>query len=178
MELDIIKSVDIFNLESTQSKRNEEEVTMSQGTEKVEVNLYKKICLKCTRLVGELGKKSYACSAKKGNTNCPAQYVTIKVGVDTQTYVDAFYTAIENNDPEALAQAIEEARKIEGLAESLLADLSNRVFTTEEECCGAEECSCGCSDEEDDEDPSPADSEAADEEVVEEDESADEDDEA
>jgi hypothetical protein len=96
--------------------------------EKTVINLDKKVCLICTHLVGELGRKTKSCTAKKGNTKCPAQFFSIGVGVDTDTVLDNMYTAIQTKDIDTLQNLLDEARSNPKVVDAIFTDLSERLF--------------------------------------------------
>jgi len=90
--------------------------------------LDKKVCLICTHLVGELGKKTKSCTAKKGNTRCPAQFIQISVGVDVDSFVDSAFQAIQNRDTASLIAVLQEAEAAEGASDAIFNELEVRLF--------------------------------------------------
>ena len=102
--------------------------TTEQKSEKLPIYLDKKACLICTHLVGELGRKTKSCTAKKGNTRCPAQFYSILVGVDVDAYIEETYAAIQNKDVDRLISVLSEAKTIEGVTDIIFQELGDRIF--------------------------------------------------
>lgn len=93
-----------------------------------------KNCLSCTRLVGDLGKKTRSCSFKNGNKNCPAHNNRIVIGFDAEPYLEEARVAVKEQNFDKFYQLLTDAKSIEGLPEMLM-DLIAPVK------CG----DCGCS---------------------------------
>ena len=96
--------------------------------EKQIIYLDKGICRSCTHLVGDLGTKTKSCTAKKGNTKCPAQFYKIEVGVDTDKAVDDFYGALQSGNVDSVIASLESAKANKKIADAILSDLKERLF--------------------------------------------------
>jgi hypothetical protein len=90
--------------------------------------LDKKVCLICTHLVGELGKKTKSCTAKKGNTKCPAQWYQLEVGVDTEQAIEDFYGAVQSGKTEEIIAALMAIQTNEKISQAVISDLKERLF--------------------------------------------------
>jgi hypothetical protein len=89
----------------------------------------KKVCLICTHLVGaELGKKTKSCTAKKGNTKCPAQYYTIEIGFDVNQILSDFYNALAVGDVAQMMKILAEAQTNPKVEATIVQDLKDRLF--------------------------------------------------
>lgn len=89
----------------------------------------KKICLICTHLVGvELGKKKKACTAKNGNTKCPAQFYRVEVGIDTDAVLADFYTALQSGNIDGIISTLTDAKSNPKISDTLMQDLQDRLF--------------------------------------------------
>jgi hypothetical protein len=98
--------------------------------EKQIIYLDKAVCRSCTHLVGALGTKTKSCTAKKGNTKCPAQWYQIEVGVDTEAAIENFYLTIQSGDTAAIIAALQEAQANPKINLAVISDLQDRLFET------------------------------------------------
>ena len=96
--------------------------------EKQTIFLDKKVCLICTHLVGELGRKTKTCTAKKGNTRCPAQFFQLEVGVDTEQAIQDFYLALQDGNIESILVALTAAQSNPKISSAVIRDLQDRLF--------------------------------------------------
>jgi hypothetical protein len=96
--------------------------------EKQVIYLDKAICRSCTHLVGDLGTKTKSCTAKKGNTKCPAQFYKIEVGVDTEQAIEDFYVALQSGSLEAIIAALTAAQSNPKISVAVISDLQDRLF--------------------------------------------------
>jgi hypothetical protein len=88
------------------------------------VYIDKKVCLRCTQLVGELGKKDFGCGIDTGNTNCPAARMMIMEGIDIEGVVDDYVDAIRNLDLEAAAAIL---TSVQERPEAIVTDFGKEV---------------------------------------------------
>ncbi|QJT71083.1 hypothetical protein GR11A_00045 [Vibrio phage vB_VcorM_GR11A] len=88
--------------------------------------LYSPKCLSCTRLCGDMGKKKYkSCSPKKGNTQCPAQYITLVEGTDFEKASNALAKAMRENDSERLARLYDKLSEYDPVVQQRIRDMAN-----------------------------------------------------
>lgn len=127
------------------------------------VYIDKKGCLRCTQLVGELGKKDYGCGSDTGNTNCPAARMQIMEGLDVESLVDDYIEAIRNLDLEGAAAILSSVKeRPEPIVSDFSKELCDRMGTeiVDEEADEEVEEEDEASDEEADEDSDEEDADA------------------
>jgi hypothetical protein len=67
-------------------------------------------CLRCTHVVGELGKKTYKCTYENGNTNCPAARFQIIIGMDIEQAMTDVIESIQKSDIESVLQILSDVK--------------------------------------------------------------------
>ena len=67
-------------------------------------------CLRCTHVVGELGKKTYKCTYENGNTNCPAARFQIIIGMDVEQAMTDVIESIQKSDIESVLQILNDVK--------------------------------------------------------------------
>jgi len=93
------------------------------------VFIEKRSCLICTHLVGpELGKKTKSCTAKKGNTKCPAQFYAIEIGFDVNQVLSDFYDALAAGDTTTMMKILADAQANPKVEAIIVQDLKDRLF--------------------------------------------------